>query len=161
MLDSDWTEKELSRMNPEEFMKLYVAVKMEKVHGVRIRQDFKVNQGFDPGRNVLDIPIVINNFNRLSCLKLMIAWLKANGYFNLYIIDNHSDYPPLLDYYRTAGLRVFYLDRNVGYLALWKTGLRYRFLKNYYVYTDPDILPVAQCPQDFLDRFRQLLDRYP
>ena len=45
------------------------------------------------------IPIVINNFNRLGYLKRLIASLESRGYKNIHIIDNNSTYPPLLEYY--------------------------------------------------------------
>lgn len=41
-----------------------------------------------------NIPIIINNFNRLTCLQRLIASLEVRGYHNIYIIDNNSTYPP-------------------------------------------------------------------
>ena len=47
------------------------------------------------------------------------------------------------------------MQKNLGYLSLWKTELYNKFKKkNYYVYTDPDILPTSECPDDFLDYFK-------
>ena len=49
-----------------------------------------------------EIPIIINNFNRLDTLQKLIASLEIRGYRNIYIIDNLSTYPPLLDYYKSC-----------------------------------------------------------
>jgi hypothetical protein len=106
-----------------------------------------------------DIPILINNYNRLECLLKLIAYLRRNEYTNIIIIDNASTYPPLLEYYRNSDLQIYYLNRNYGHLALWKSGLFINFINNYYVYTDPDVLPIEQCPSDFLNYFKSILDK--
>lgn len=112
-------------------------------------------------KDVKKTPIVINNFNRLSYLKQQIAWLKSVGLTNIYIIDNSSSYPPLLEYYKTLPYRIFQLNKNVGHLSIWKTIIFKWFENDYYVYTDPDIIPDGNCPPDFMSYFKLLLDRYP
>jgi len=133
---------------------------MRRVEGVGVRQDFEV-QGSGRDWRPQRVPIVINSFNRLSYLERVVDALRARGYDNIYVIDNDSTYAPLLDYYREAGLRVFHLDRNVGYLALWTTSVGAHFVDDYYVYTDSDIEPAPECPDDFIARFREGLDRNP
>lgn len=128
--------------------------------GVSVRQDFAIErQGatWDPKR----VPIVINSFNRLTYLRGLVDSLRARGYENLYVIDNASTYEPLLEYYRQEGLRVFYLDANVGFLAMWATPVGANFVDDYYVYTDPDVEPAPECPDDFMAVFRKGLDRHP
>lgn len=106
------------------------------------------------------IPIIINNFNRLECLKKLINRLEKGGYKNIYIIDNNSSYPPLLEYYKTINYPIFHLKKNVGYLALWKTGIYKKFIRGYYVYTDPDVIPIDECPDNFLEYFFQIMQQY-
>lgn len=106
------------------------------------------------------IPIIINNFNRLTSLKALIASLEKRGYKNLFIIDNASTYPPLLEYYTTCPYKVFRLDTNVGYLALWKTSIYKEFISDFYVYTDSDVVPCDECPDDFLNYFWDILKRH-
>lgn len=108
--------------------------------------------------NGFDIPVIINNRNRLTFLKKLIESLEDKGYRNIFIIDNDSDYQPLLDYYENCAYEVFRLDQNVGYLALWKTNLYKRFIKDYYVYTDSDVVPTENCPIDFLHQFFQVME---
>ncbi len=103
------------------------------------------------------IPVIINNFNRIDCLKQLISWLESVGMTNIYILDNDSTYPPLLEYYKTCPHEVIYLNKNVGYMALWQTDVFDRFKNDFYVYTDPDVLPVAECPPDFIDFFIAVL----
>ncbi|MDD2426461.1 MAG: glycosyltransferase family 2 protein [Bacteroidales bacterium] len=110
--------------------------------------------------NYKDIPIIINNYNRISSLKSLISFLENKGYTNIYIIDNASTYPPLLEYYKTIPYKIFYLDKNTGSRALWKTGIYKQFHNNFFAYTDSDILPVEECPEDFLDHFRNILLRH-
>jgi len=112
-------------------------------------------------RDTRNIPIVINNFNRLTYLKQQIERLEALGYTNIYIIDNDSTYPPLLDYYDKLPYTIFRLNKNVGHLSLWKTIIFKWFENDYYVYTDPDILPGPDCPENFMEHLKCILARYP
>ncbi|WP_304314263.1 glycosyltransferase family 2 protein [Phocaeicola plebeius] len=111
-------------------------------------------------QNYKNIPIIINNFNRLECLKKLINKLEKSGYKNIYIIDNNSSYPPLLAYYKTLSYHIFYLKENIGYLALWKTNIYKKFIRSYYVYTDPDVIPINECPDDFLEHFFKIMQQY-
>lgn len=115
----------------------------------RVRDDFK------------DVPIIINSYNRLEYLKILIDCMNSRGYHNLYILDNLSNYGPLLDFYRKSDLRIFYLNENIGQKALWLTTVYELFKDDYYVYTDPDIIPDESCPNDFMLKFKHALDAYP
>lgn len=87
------------------------------------------------------IPVIINNRNRLTYLLMLLEWLKKSGMENIIILDNASDYPELLEYYQSCSQRVIFLGKNVGSRALWETiGLDY-LVKDYYIYTDADVLP--------------------
>ena len=110
--------------------------------------------------NIYEIPIIINNRNRLTYLKELINWFDKNNYKNLVIIDNQSTYLPLIEYYNKSKYQVIRLNKNLGYLSLWKTNLFNRFKNSFYVYTDSDILPIDECPSDFLNYFYQTLLKY-
>ncbi|MCU0457306.1 MAG: glycosyltransferase [Bacteroidales bacterium] len=103
------------------------------------------------------IPVIINNFNRLSYMKQLIESLEKRGYTNIFIIDNLSTYPPLLEYYKTCRYTVFRLESNIGMNALWGSGLIKKFRKDYFVYTDSDMVPVEECPDDFMLFFLKVL----
>ncbi|MCC6689922.1 MAG: glycosyltransferase family 2 protein [Bacteroidia bacterium] len=106
------------------------------------------------------IPVIINNRNRYTYLLQLISWLENAGYLDIHIIDNASSYPPLLNYYTKTKYTVHRLNDNLGYLALWKSGLYKLYYRNFYVYTDPDILPIADCPFDVLDFWLKKLNQY-
>jgi|LauGreDrversion4_2_1035121.scaffolds.fasta_scaffold03025_9 hypothetical protein len=135
---------------------------MRKGANVCFRINTKIRNFFAfPVTSIYDIPIIINNFNRLTYLKLQINWLVNAGYKNIYIIDNNSSYEPLLDFYETLPFTIFKLDQNIGHFSLWETVIYMKFKNSYYVYTDPDILPIEQCPNDFLNYFKKVLDEFP
>ncbi len=107
-----------------------------------------------------EIPIVINNYNRLTSTTLLIESLEKRGYHNIIIIDNNSTYPPLLEYYKRCPYRVIRLDRNIGSNALWNISL-YREIRNdFFVYSDSDVVPVEECPDDFLLVFLSILKKH-
>lgn len=107
------------------------------------------------------VPIVINNFNRLTFLQKLIGSLECRGYSNIYIIDNASTYPPLLDYYDRCPYKVFRLEKNIGYLSIWETGIYDMFKKSFYVYTDSDMQIDESCPDDFMARFINVMQEHP
>lgn len=107
------------------------------------------------------IPIIINNFNRLDSMKKLIDSLEKRGYSNIFIIDNLSTYSPLLEYYTTCRYTVFRLDQNIGMMAFWRSGDIYnRFKNDFFVYTDSDVVPIEECPDDFLLLFLNTLKKY-
>ena len=113
--------------------------------------------------NWRDVPIFINARDRLGVMKRMIDWLLDAGYRKLIILDNLSTYPPLLEYYRAldgdSRVKVIRLEKNFGYKALWLSGVPEQLkIATPYVYTDPDLLPVEDCPKDFVRRFMDILD---
>lgn len=112
--------------------------------------------------DIKDIPIIINNRNRLDYMKMLITSLEVRGYKNIYIIDNDSTYPPLLTYYdKECVYPVFRLKKNVGYNALWDSGLIRKFNKGYFVYTDSDVVLSDMCPADILEKAYAVLMKYP
>lgn len=104
------------------------------------------------------IPIIINNFNRLTMLKRLVSSLRSRGYDNLVILDNCSTYPPLLEWYKTCGIEIIHLPGNLGFKALWKhKPTRERFCNDYYIYTDPDLELDPDCPADIIERMFDVL----
>lgn len=108
-----------------------------------------------------NIPIIINNYNRLEYLKKLIASLKSRGYNNIYILDNDSTYPPLLEFYKNTDVNVIYLKKNWGYRAIWESEIVKQFWNSYYVYTDSDMELSHECPTNFMEYFLQILEKYP
>lgn len=109
-----------------------------------------------------DIPVIINNRNRCTYLQMLIERLEELGFHNIIILDNDSTYEPLLDYYARIGSthRIVKLNRNVGHLALWKSTLWDEIKDQFYIYTDPDVVPVETCPENILSYLLEQLKKY-
>jgi hypothetical protein len=108
------------------------------------------------------IPVFINCRDRLAPLQELVAWLERAGCSEIYLLDNDSAYEPLLEYYRHTPHEVVMLGENYGKWSLWQApGVFDRTRGRYFVYTDPDVIPAPECPLDALDRFHDLLSRYP
>ncbi|MBR4696172.1 MAG: tetratricopeptide repeat protein [Selenomonadaceae bacterium] len=112
------------------------------------------------------IPIFINCRDRVECLRKLVAWLCDAGYRKIYLLDNASTYPKLLSYYDgfngNENVRVVFLQKNMGHTALWDSGILEELqVRTPYIYSDPDVLPVEQCPKDFVGVLWDVLKRYP
>lgn len=106
-------------------------------------------------------PVFVLSRDRLEPLRELVGWLERAGFEEIHVVDNESAYPPLLEYLEASPHHVVRLGRNIGKHALW---LDARFEKlvarRPFVYTDPDVVPVRECPSDALARFADLLSRH-
>ncbi len=108
------------------------------------------------------VPVFINCRDRVEPLARLVAWLESAGHDEIYLLDNDSAYPPLLQFYETTPHRVVRLHENYGRLALWAAPKAAALLDGRpYVYTDPDVVPDPCCPPDAIAHFQDLLDRFP
>lgn len=113
--------------------------------------------------DVLSIPIVIINYNRLDDLRKLVNFLLKRKHKNIIIVDNKSSYPPLLEYYKELDEKVTIeiMDQNEGHLVFWKnTYLQEKYAKGYYVVTDSDIIPNEKMPSNYLSQMMNLLDEH-
>ncbi len=109
-----------------------------------------------------EYPIFIICRDRLSPLLALLHWLDRVGQTRVYLVDNASTFPPLLDFYTQSVHHVIRLGSNIGHKAVWLCGAVEQYAPDeFYVVTDPDIVPVSDCPSDALTYFHRLLDRYP
>lgn len=107
------------------------------------------------------LPVFINCRDRLTPLRQLVDWLERIACDEIYLIDNDSAYEPLLEYYRSSPHTILRLDENYGKWSLWQAPGLYELTRGRrFVYSDPDIVPVPECPPDALERFSELLDRY-
>src|SRR4051794_24519394 len=106
----------------------------------------------------VQMPVFINCRDRVTDLKALVAWLENARYEEIYLLDNDSAWEPLLEYYEQTPHTVVRLGKNWSRFALWAAPDVYELTRGrYFAYTDPDIVPVAECPHEALDRFRELL----
>jgi hypothetical protein len=105
---------------------------------------------------------LIINYNRLTLPQKLAAWLAATGCEPI-IIDNNSDYPPLLDWYLNAPYRILAMDANYGHRVVWTTDVLRQLgigPQERYLVTDSD-LDCDGVPYDFVDVLSAGLDKYP
>jgi hypothetical protein len=108
------------------------------------------------------IPIFINCRDRLTPLLQLLAYLERAGAANVHLVDNASTYPPLLDFYSRTSHRVIRLEQNLGHKALWQGAvLEQAGVDGRFVLSDPDVVPIEECPLDAIEYFAEMLDRYP
>lgn len=112
-------------------------------------------------RGFSDIPIFLVSFNRLSYLQAAIERFEQMGLKNIIVIDNTSTYPPLLEYYKTLPYQVIYMKENYGHRVFWKCPELEQYQEQFYIVSDPDILPIEECPKDLVERMFYVLKKYP
>lgn len=113
--------------------------------------------------NFHSVPIIIINYNQLDGLRDLITFLTERKFKNIIVIDNKSDYPPLLEYYQQISnqIEICYCKSNEGHMVLWnRKDLYDKYCTDYFVMTDPDILPQKNIPYNFLRFLKVLLDHY-
>lgn len=116
-------------------------------------------QYFDPKI----IPIIIINYNQLFYLKQQIDFYIQRGFKNIVVIDNKSNYPPLLSYYETIKNKIIieYQQENVGHLVFFKSPeLQKKYTQGYYIITDADIVPNNKLPDNFMNILIKKLFKY-
>lgn len=107
-------------------------------------------------------PIIIITRDRLEPLRQLVAWLEGMGQENIWLCDNASTYPPLVEYLKSSPHNVVYNEINFGQRGPWLSGLVTELgLNTYFIVTDPDVLPDNECPSDALDVFQRMLFDHP
>ena len=112
--------------------------------------------------NFYEIPIFIISYNRLDTLSKCVNRYVEDGYTNIIILDNASTDDELLSYLQNSPYKVFFLKNNYGQRALWECRQFDDIItQQFYVLTDPDILPVDECPSDYIYHFHEILAAHP
>ena len=137
----------------------------------RLNPDAKPSTGtsfahlLDPGKiSENAVPVIINNYNRLDSLRILVDWLQTlETPVWIAILDNASTYPPLLNFYAEldpATAHVIRLGYNSGFEGLEDAA---RCLRRcpYFVISDPDLVPYPDTPKDILKRMCMALDAVP
>ncbi|HUX57968.1 MAG TPA: hypothetical protein VMV77_13400, partial [Bacteroidales bacterium] len=103
---------------------------------------------------------LIITYNRLF-LPAAIANFLFKHDIDPVFVDNNSDYPPLLEYYKETSYQVVKMDQNYGYKVVWDQGILNKLgITGNYIVTDPD-LDLSGIPDDFLKVLEEGLRRYP
>ena len=107
-------------------------------------------------------PVFIVVRDRIQPLRELLDWLERAGHREIYLVDNDSTYPPLLDYLVSTPHEVVRTGKNLGHRSPWLSGAVQRHAQGRsFVVSDPDVVPDRNCPLDAVDHFGELLGRYP
>ena len=113
-------------------------------------------------QHIHTIPIVVICYNQLSYIKNIVEQLEKHNN-PIILIDNHSTYKPLFDYYKEIKgklkdkIEIRLLNKNYGCTV-------YEKLKNtlpeIYVLSDPDIELNKNMPDDFAEIMMSISEKY-
>lgn len=107
-------------------------------------------------------PVILVSRDRPDSLSKLVGWLERIGCENLHIVDMDSTHPDLIEYLDASPHRVHRLSENSGPHSLWPSGLVTSISAGKpFVLSDPDVLPIEECPPDAIDLFADVLGRYP
>lgn len=111
--------------------------------------------------NYKKVPIYIISFNQYSYLINTIKWLENYNYFNIIIIDNNSNQPELLKYYKKCKYKIIRMKKNYGYKVFYFHP-RFILKRNfqYFILTDPDLMPIDECKDNFVEIFANIIIKY-
>lgn len=109
-----------------------------------------------------NVPVFIICRDRLSTLAQLLVRLESFGLKNICLIDNNSAFPPLLNFYDKTSYQVFSTGSNIGHKSPWESGfIKTLAPEDFYIVTDPDIIPTEECPDDVIGYFFKLHKEYP
>jgi hypothetical protein len=102
----------------------------------------------------------IINLNRLTLPRKMADYLADVEGVEPIIVDNNSNYPPLLEYYEHCPHKVERLTNNYGNTVLWRAGILEKYEETErFIITDPDLI-LDDIPKDWLHLLNLGLDKY-
>jgi len=110
------------------------------------------------------IPVVINSFNQFTYLKNIIEKFINNGFCNIYVVDQGSSYPPLVEYLSLVNAKFpqvcpIYLHKNNGSRWFLEQSLHDMFASECVIFTDPDMI-FDVLAEDFISRLLHLSHKY-
>ena len=113
-----------------------------------------------------NIPLIIPNFNQFTYLLNLINWWRWYYPANpVYILDNGSTYPTIDSFYnqlqQLTGAQPIMFSNNdcVGNLRSFLQSEQMKEVE-YYVISDPDIMPHPATPPNFLEIFKSCIDDF-
>lgn len=98
----------------------------------------------------------IINFNRLTYLRQMVEWCHVH-HLEPIVVDNASNYPPLLEYYAGHPCEIIRMKKNYGHVVMWHE--LFPLPQERFIITDPD-LDMSGVPDDFLEVMNRGLDTH-
>ena len=114
----------------------------------------------------MKIPFIIPNYNQLTFLKNLINWIRwyyPNPVeYPIFIVDNNSNYPPLLEYYNLATTPTVIRNSENTFIPNLRKFIdeQIKGKYEYYVISDPDIMPHPATPKNFIEAFISVMNEH-
>ncbi len=110
----------------------------------------------------LKIPIYVPVFNNPTYTKYFVEQLQENQCNDIYIVDNKSDYPPMISLLKELEQKynVVRLDRNEGPHFILRNQNFYKSLPEIFCLSDPDMELSRNLPKEFLADLLQISNQY-
>lgn len=108
---------------------------------------------------MFDCPVFLNVRDRVRDLRTLVEWLERAGHQRIHLIDNDSTWEPCVEYLKDSPHDVIRVGKNGGARMLWDAELVPR--SEYFVLTDPDIVPIDDCPLNAIEHLHGILERHP
>lgn len=106
-------------------------------------------------------PVIITVRDRLTPLLALLRWLASVGQREIWLCDNASSYPPMVEFLKSTEHKVMYNNFNLGHRAPWLSGLAPDLgCDQHFIVSDPDVVPTDECPKDVLQVFKRALDEH-
>lgn len=102
------------------------------------------------------IKAFIVNRNLVTTLQKTVDFLLKENRVEVVIFDQDSTYPPLLEYYKTCGVKIVYAGVNGGPHSTWGPKLAPEFNNEYFILADSDC-SYEGVPDDWLDKMINVL----
>lgn len=108
------------------------------------------------------LPLFVPAFNNPHYVERFCREMIELDRFEIFVCDNGSTYPPMLDLYARLpeAVHVVRLRRNCGPRVFWLNDGIYGQLPDAFCVSDPDIAFNPGLPGDFLDRLLDLTERF-
>lgn len=108
------------------------------------------------------VPVFIPVRDRLAPLQQLLAWCERAGLHDIWLIDNDSSWPPLVEFLARTPHHVVWAGGNLGHRSPWLTGTVQRHARGrFFIVSDPDVVPDDECPLDVVAHLTDLLQRHP
>jgi hypothetical protein len=111
----------------------------------------------------MNYPIILTNLNRLSTCKKMVEDLfKLNPNTIVYIIDNASTYPPLLDWYKQIknDVNIIHNETNLGPWTFFYSYHSTKINSEWYIYSDADLELNPEMPYNWQEIMKEYILKY-
>ena len=110
----------------------------------------------------MKIPIYVPVFNNPTYTKYFVEQLQEIQCNDIYIVDNKSDYPPMISLLKELEQKynVVRLDRNEGPHFILRNQNFYKSLPEIFCLSDPDMELSRKLPREFLADLLQISNQY-